>query len=462
MRVRCSLVLILVFALPAAASADDGRLRVSPEHPRYWEYKGKPVLLLGGSVQDNLFQIPDLEEHLDLLRSVGGNYVRCTMSSRDEGNVWPFHRRDDGRYDLERPGDEYWKRFENLLRLARERDVIVQIELWDRFDFAREPWQQNPYNPKNNVNYTPEESGMETSYSEHPGRNENPFFRSVPELENNERLLRFQQAQLDRLLSIALEHPNVLYCISNETSGRPEWGTYWAKRIRAKAAAADVEVHVTEMWDPWDLSHEMHRHTFDQPDLYSFVDISQNNHQKGQTHWDNMQTQRARIASRPRPMNNVKIYGSDDYRFGNDRDGIERFWRNVIGGCASARFHRPVAGLGLGEKAQANLRSARMLTDAMNLFVCEPRGDLLSDRRPNEAYLTAEPGRQYALYFPDGGSVKLDLSDAGGRLQARWLDIMQSRWTDEETVVGGRTVELKAPEKGHWAVLLTADARAPD
>ena len=29
-------------------------------------------------------------------------------------------------------------------------EIVVQIELWDRFDFAREPWQDNPFNPKNN------------------------------------------------------------------------------------------------------------------------------------------------------------------------------------------------------------------------------------------------------------------------------------------------------------------------
>lgn len=44
----------------------------------YWQFKGEPVLLLGGSDQDNLFNHPNLppeglEAHLDLLVSVGGN-----------------------------------------------------------------------------------------------------------------------------------------------------------------------------------------------------------------------------------------------------------------------------------------------------------------------------------------------------------------------------------------------------
>ena len=44
------------------------RIKPYAENPSYWQYKGKPVLLLGGSVEDNLFQIRDLEEHLEAIR----------------------------------------------------------------------------------------------------------------------------------------------------------------------------------------------------------------------------------------------------------------------------------------------------------------------------------------------------------------------------------------------------------
>ena len=57
-------------------TADDviDPIRIYSENPFYWEYKGEPVLLLGGSKEDNLFNHPEgLAEHLDLLESVGGN-----------------------------------------------------------------------------------------------------------------------------------------------------------------------------------------------------------------------------------------------------------------------------------------------------------------------------------------------------------------------------------------------------
>ena len=109
-------------------------------NPRYWQYKGQPLMLLGGSREDNLFQIPDLAAHLALLRSVGGNYIRCTMSSRDEGDVWPFYFDTTiGKYDLTRFNPVYWQRFADLLNLTASLDIIVQVEVWDRFDFSREP-----------------------------------------------------------------------------------------------------------------------------------------------------------------------------------------------------------------------------------------------------------------------------------------------------------------------------------
>jgi hypothetical protein len=243
--------------------------------------------------------------------------------------------------------------------------------------------------------------------------------------------------------------------MDNETSVTPEWGKYWSQYIKAKAKAAGASVHTTEMWDKWDLASSMHNATFDHPEIYSFVDISQNNHQKGQKHWDNAQRQRARIANKVRPLNNVKIYGADEYgRFGNDRDGMERFWRNIFGGLASARFHRPTAGLGLGKKAQANIRSMRMITDKMDIFTCAPHNELLSNRKSNEAYCMANPGAEYAVYFPNGGEVTLDIGTLKKPSTSRWLDIMKSRWLGTQRLEAKGKITLQCPSQGYWVVLV--------
>jgi hypothetical protein len=439
--------------LCVAAQAADGAIEIYKENPAYWQYKGKPVLLIGGSVDDNLFQIPNLKEHLDLLKSVGGNYVRNTMSARDEGNVWQFGKVND-KYDLDKWNDEYWQRFENFLKLTNQRDIIVQIEVWATFDYYRDIWEVNPFNPKNNINYTSEQTGLPEQVNTHPTQTGNIFFWSVPAERNQTTVLKYQRRFVDKILSYSLKYPNVLYCMDNETSVTPEWGKYWSEYIKAKAREAGVKVQTTEMWDKWDLADPQHNATFDHPETYSFVDISQNNHQKGQTHWDNAQRQRARIAGKVRPLNNVKIYGADTGRFGNDRDGMERFWRNIFGGLASARFHRPDSGQGLGDKAQANIRSMRMITDRMNVFTCAPSNNLLSDREDNEAYCLANPGTEYAVYFPNGGEVTLDIGAMKKAVTVRWLDIMNSKWSGRERIKGKSKITLTCPSKGYWAVLV--------
>ena len=451
-RLAAVLAAVIMF-VSVRTQAAGGLIEIYKQNPAYWQYKGKPVLLIGGTVDDNLFQIPNLKEHLDLLKSVGGNYVRNTLSSRDQGNVWPF-KKANAKYDLDQWNAEYWRRFENFLKLTRERDIIVQIEVWATFDYYRDNWAVNPFNPKNNINYTAKQTGLPEQVSTHPTRTDNNFFWSVPAERNQKTVLKYQQRFVDKMLSYSLKFGNVLYCMDNETSVTAKWGKYWSEYIKARARAAGVTVHTTEMWDPWDLAHRMHSATFDHPQTYSFVDISQNNHQKGQNHWNNAQRQRRRIANNVRPLNNVKIYGADTGRFGNDRDGMERFWRNIFGGMASARFHRPDSGLGLGKKAQANIRSMRLLTDKMNVFTCAPHNDLLSDRKPNEAYCLAKPGKEYAVYFPDGGEVTLDISSLKKPVTVRWLDIMKCRWADAERIEAKSKLTLRCPSRGYWAVLI--------
>ncbi len=69
------------------------------KNPRYWQYKEEPVMLIGGSKDDNLFQVPHLKAHLNQMKEVGANYVRNTMSSRDTSNVKAFKQLDNGKYE---------------------------------------------------------------------------------------------------------------------------------------------------------------------------------------------------------------------------------------------------------------------------------------------------------------------------------------------------------------------------
>jgi hypothetical protein len=443
-------------------SADPIRIQPYTDNPRYWQYKEDPVLLIGGSDQDNLFNHPDiwpfgLESHLDLLIQSGGNYLRNTMSSRDFGNEWPFGRNSDGTYDLDTWNDQYWNRFKDFLEMAYERDIIVQIEIWDRFDFARAPWNLNPYNPVNNINYSSDESTLPAEISTHPGQRENPFFRTTTELEDNPLVRSYQEAFVDKILSIAFEYPNVLYCISNETNESEHWSDYWAYYILNRAAEEDILIFVTEMWDAWDLSDPEHDATFDKPDMYRYVDISQNNHQHGEMHWVNAQNVRVeRLADGLRPMNSVKIY-SGLHHGGGLEEGSHKLWRNMFGGFATSRFHRSgpfsMYGIGLSTDAQTQIKSFRMFSEELSFFEGEPANHLLQNREENEAYAFSVSGEAYAVYFPDGGEVRIELPESSG-YTVKWLDILNSRWLDKTDIETGADYLLAAPGTGPWALVI--------
>ena len=131
---------------------------------------------------------------------------------------------------------------------------------------------------------------------------------------------------------------------------------------------------------------------------------------------------------------------------------------------AGARFHRPPSGIGLGERAQAHIKAMRMLCERPDIFSCEPHNDLLKQRSKNEAYCTANPGVEYAVFFCDGGDVYLDVSAAQVQsrrpaLAVHWLDIMAGRWLPLEHLPADTgQVRLTTPrDAGFWAAWVTVE-----
>ena len=476
---------------PEAVSA---RIQPYTNNPSYWQYKNQPLLLLGGSSDDNIFQHlpPDLDLELDRLVAHGGNYLRCTMSSRDSGNVQAFHFDTlSGKYDLDRWNEAYWQRFDYFLKATQARNIIVQVEIWATYDFytrgshTREgltAWDRNPWNPGNNINYTEEQSGLSGIFRSNGYQLINPFFNTVLPLrepfdfETRPVVLGYQQKFVNRLLSLAFACDHLLYVIDNETNADPAWPRYWSQYLQTRAAGQQKSIEITEMWDTFDptggavaeaavqdiATHFFTRrsgvsNTLSDPDNYTYLDISNHNYQWGDTHyktglyvWNEVQK-----SGLVRPVNNTKIYGSDESGWaGPTREGLERFWRNIFAGAASVRFHRPPSGLGHLDIAMQHIRSMRMLTDSIDLFSSRPSNHLLRERSENEAYLLAGQAGDHALFFPDGGEVRVEIH--AGDYSLRWLDIGTSTWLEPVSVRFPGL--LTVPDTGMWAARISPDS----
>lgn len=153
-------------------------------------------------------------------------------------------------------------------------------------------------------------------------------------------------------------------------------------------------------------------------------------------------------------MNTVKTYGADGGSHGSTKDALERWWRHVIGGVASARFHRPTSGLGLSELSAASVKAARAVEKLAKFWELQPGNDLLTDRQDNEAYLTCQPGEAYIVFFTNGGEVGLDLSKTKGNFRLKWMNIREGGWKTESRISGGRVILLEPPGSLEWLAVL--------
>lgn len=469
----CGFSLLLTSTAIATLPPDgynNSRIKPYVQNPRYWQYQGRPVLLVGGSKEDNLFQVPDLKEHLDLLASVGGNYIRNTMSSRDEGNVMPFART-GGKYDLTQWNEEYWERFENMLIWTHERKIIPQIEAWAIWDMFGSRWESCPWNPAMNVNYSYEQTKLKPKYDTgrvRPWQSglKHDFYFSVPNLLNDKVLLKYQRKFVDKLLSYSLPYDHVLYCITNEIFKQfsPEWGWYWAQYIKDIARQQGKQVCVAEMYQWPMLRHEQHKGSLDHPEIFDYEDISQNSGRYGldENHWNNFRYVYNYIADHPRPINHVKTYGGEGHGPTGVHDAKEKFLRSIIGGAASMRFHRPSSGIGLNEAAQTTLKMIRRLEEVVKLWELGVHMELLEERESDEAYLTAKPGEKYVLYFTNPGAVLLDLRDHPQEFMLRWLNVKTGDWESigswiyECPLKGGKKVKICTPTREAYVAVIVS------
>jgi hypothetical protein len=58
---------------------------------------------------------------------------------RNKGfELYPFVQLENGKYDFEQLNKAYYNRFDFFLKETAKRKIIVQIELWNRCDYAHE------------------------------------------------------------------------------------------------------------------------------------------------------------------------------------------------------------------------------------------------------------------------------------------------------------------------------------
>ena len=108
--------------------------------------------------------------------------------------------------------------------------------------------------------------------------------------------------------------------------------------------------------------------------------------------------------------------------------------------------------LGVNCVGDEQLKIATDAMDKLHYWKMMPHNELVAGSM--ETYCLAEPSSQYMVYVPNGGSVKLDLSEARGEYSVKWLNPRTGDWLDHPNAQSGATYTLEPPNGKDWVLFV--------
>lgn len=218
------LALLLCLVVPAGAAEAEIPLRIHPENPKIFLFRGKPLVLLTatehyGSVMNRPF---DFEAYLKdaadkkitltrtfllfrELQSARNPYSTCKPESPDY--IAPFPRTGPGKaldgepiYDLDQWNPEFFDRLHRFLKSASDKGIIVELVLFSN-TYAENIWALNPFRAPNN------KQGV--------GKIEWPEYTSL----KDKALVERQKAYARKIVQETSRYDNIYYEICNEPGG---------------------------------------------------------------------------------------------------------------------------------------------------------------------------------------------------------------------------------------------------
>ncbi|MGC9343693.1 MAG: hypothetical protein ACP5E3_13400, partial [Bacteroidales bacterium] len=222
------LLVFLVFACtmkpdsPSISIPEKGPIQLHPENPHYFLYKGDALALITSAEHYGALINLDFnyQQYLETLAAEGMNYTRIftgtyfeipgesfgiqknTLAPQPGRVIAPWkevEKGEDGRwnYDLSQWNPAYFERLKDLMSLASEKDIIVEVTLFSSI-YRQEHWDISPQNPVNNVNIDHEVSLKQAH---------------TP---NNGELLAFQELFVRKMVQELNEFDNFFFEIQNE------------------------------------------------------------------------------------------------------------------------------------------------------------------------------------------------------------------------------------------------------
>jgi hypothetical protein len=452
-----------LFMVAFAASAQP--LRLHPANPHYFEYRGRPTILITsaehyGAVLNLDFNyvryFDELRAHsLNHTRTFAGAYREVpgsfgiasnTLAPKPDRFICPWPRSTEpgaadglNKFDLTKWDSAYFARLKDVMRQAARRGVIVELNLFCPM-YDDKIWDTNPLNAKNNIN------GIGAV-----GR------KDVLTLKDS-RLLAVQDAMVKKIVSELLEFDNLFYEIANEPYA-VEVPADWEAHIAATIREADGGRHLIsqniangskKVEAPNPLVSIFNFHYSRPPNAVAMNYGLKKVIGMNETGFDGVSDAAYRIQGWDFLIAGGALYNNLDYSF--------------IAGKEDGTFDYPASQPGGGTKTlRAQLKILRDFLYGFDFVRMAPAGQTIKSIEPKEASarVLAEPGKAYAIYVHHGREVrtrpryqvdfashraKLTLDLPAGAYRATWVNPKTGQATREDFRHGGGEKLLSSPD----------------
>jgi hypothetical protein len=439
----------LVLCLPVMAAPP---LRLHPENPHYFLFRGKPTVLVTsgehyGAVLNLDFDyktyLAELErQHLNHTRTFAGAYREVpgsfsigdnTLAPKEDRFLCPWMR--DGRkFDLTRWNPAYFTRLRDFMREASRHGIVVELNLFCPF-YKDEMWEVSPFN-------------------------------TVPRLEaftlKHAAITEAQVGLVKKIVDELRGFDNLYYEIANEPyfgGITLEWQRHIARAI-ADAEKGFPEKHLisqniangsTKIADPDPQVSIFNFHYTRPPDAVAMNSGLKRAIGMNETGFDGSADSTYRIQGWDFLMAGGALYNNLDYSFAvGHESGTLQYDAKTPGGGSTALRRQ----LGILHGFLRRLDFVHMA----------PAGGFVTGGVPEGASVRAlaQPGKQYAIYLHHGRIVKdgkpryqvdaarrtakLTLDLPKGRYTAEWVDTKSGKMNRRTLTHSGGACTLESPE----------------
>lgn len=436
-----------------------GPLRLHPANPRYFtDGSGRAVYLTGSHTWDSLQDLGetdppaafDFDAYLDFLARHGHNFIRLwrwelvrwdTGANRQPqprqlvAAPHPWARTGPGlaldgrpRFDLRHFDEGYFQRLRSRVAAARDRGFYVSIMLFEGWGlrFVPDAWQAHPFHPANNIN------GLEGELKG-VARGTELFTLASPQV------IALQEAYVRKVIDTVEDLDNVLYEIANESDfSTTQWQYHLIRCIKTYESTRPRQhpVGMTSIG-------------FGVDDLDRLL--------QSPADWISPNPDRRDYKDHPPAAQGEKVILLDTDHLWGIGGSVQWVWKSFLRGLNPIfmdPYQRRVLDQGLEaqwEPVRRALGLTRQLAERMDLAGMAPRPDLAST-----GYCLANPGKEYLVYLPEGGEVRVDLASAPGQMKVEWFDPRTGAAADRGTVPGGAPLSWQAPLQGDAVLYLKA------